>query len=228
MYIDRVYRSELKQKDTELIAFQSQINPHFLYNTLEAIRMRALSQGARDVGDMIYILATLFRNSVKKKTIVTMEDEIQHCKIYLDLFRIRYQNRLDYDIDIPDELLQYRLIKLLIQPVIENYVVHGFLPERDDNLIRISAGLYDDAIQIEVRDNGSGIEPNRLRQLRKGLLEADHSRNGEPASIGLRNVHERIQIFYGIQYGVDIDSMIGEGTSVTITIPAVREMNNRA
>ncbi|MDT2237568.1 histidine kinase [Paenibacillus larvae] len=138
MYIDRVYRSELKQKDTELIAFQSQINPHFLYNTLEAIRMRALSQGARDVGDMIYILATLFRNSVKKKTIVTMEDEIQHCKIYLDLFRIRYQNRLDYDIDIPDELLQYRLIKLLIQPAIENYVVHGFLPERDDNLIRIS------------------------------------------------------------------------------------------
>ncbi|WP_198041851.1 cache domain-containing sensor histidine kinase [Paenibacillus larvae] len=228
LYIDRVYRSELKQKDTELIAFQSQINPHFLYNTLEAIRMRALSQGARDVGDMIYILATLFRNSVKKKTIVTMEDEIQHCKIYLDLFRIRYQNRLDYDIDIPDELLQYRLIKLLIQPAIENYVVHGFLPERDDNLIRISAGLYDDAIQIEVRDNGSGIEPNRLRQLRKSLLEADHSRNDEPASIGLRNVHERIQIFYGIQYGVDIDSMIGEGTSVTITIPAVREMNNRA
>jgi len=157
-----------------------------------------------------------------------MEDEIQHCKIYLDLFRIRYQNRLDYDIDIPDELLQYRLIKLLIQPVIENYVVHGFLPERDDNLIRISARLYDDAIQIEVRDNGSGIEPNRLRQLRKDLLEADHSRNGEPASIGLRNVHERIQIFYSIQYGVDIESMIGEGTSVTITIPAVREMNNRA
>ncbi|MDR5582811.1 sensor histidine kinase [Paenibacillus larvae] len=72
------------------------------------------------------------------------------------------------------------------------------------------------------------MEPNRLRQLRKSLLEADHSRNDEPASIGLRNVHERIQIFYGIQYGVDIDSMIGEGTSVTITIPAVREMNNRA
>jgi two-component system, sensor histidine kinase YesM len=228
LYIDRVYRSELKQKDAELIAFQSQINPHFLYNTLEAIRMRALSQGARDVGDMIYILATLFRNSVKKKTIVTMEDEIQHCKIYLDLFRIRYQNRLDYDIDIPDELLQYRLIKLLIQPVIENYVVHGFLPERDDNLICISARLYDDTIQIEVRDNGSGIEPNRLHQLRKGLLETDHSRNDEPASIGLRNVHERIQIFYGIQYGVDIDSMIGEGTSVTITIPAVREMDNLA
>lgn len=215
-HIDRVYLSEIRQKKAELIAFQAQINPHFLYNTLEAIRMRALHKKADDVGEMIYLLSSLFRYSVKTDTVVALDHEMEYCSLYLDLFRIRYMNNFTYEIDMEPELMSVPVLKLTIQPVIENYIVHGLKMSRTDNRLRISAEQIGKDVKITIRDNGSGIPPGKLEQIRCRLegAEEDASR-----SIGLLNTQERIKIYYGSRYGLDIQSEEGQGTSVTITIP---------
>lgn len=216
-HIDKVYLSEIRQKQAELIAFQAQINPHFLYNTLEAIRMRALHKKADDVGEMIYLLSSLFRYSVKTDTVVTLDNEMEYCSLYLDLFRIRYLNNFTYEIDIEPELMSVPVLKLTIQPVIENYIVHGLKMSRSDNRLHISAEQIGKDVKIIIRDNGSGIPPVKLEQIRRHLkgVREDASR-----SIGLINTQERIKIYYGSRYGLDIQSEEGLGTTVIITIPA--------
>ncbi|MGG4036478.1 histidine kinase [Paenibacillus cisolokensis] len=216
-YIDRVYKSEIRQKQAELVAFQAQIKPHFMYNTLEAIRMRALSKKADDVGEMIYLLATLFRYSVRKDTIVTLADELEYCSLYLDLFRIRYMNNFTYEIDIEPEWMNVPVLKLSLQPLVENYVVHGLVMSRTDNRLRIEAEPEGDLLKITVRDNGNGIEPEKLEELRRRLREpSPHASD----SIGLTNVHERIKICFGSAYGLQIDGAHRQGAAITMTIPA--------
>ncbi|OPA74259.1 hypothetical protein BVG16_24335 [Paenibacillus selenitireducens] len=215
-YIDRVYVSEIRQKQAELVAFQAQIKPHFLYNTLEAIRMRALHHKADDVGEMIYILSTLFRYSVKTDTIVPLSDEIEYCSLYLDLFRIRYARNFAYEIDIEPELMSIPTLKLSIQPIIENYIVHGLIMSRTDNRITIHAAVVDSRLQITIRDNGCGIDSAKLEQIRRRLEEpAEHPTQ----SIGLLNTHERIRICFGSDYGLQIDSLPHLGTVITMQIP---------
>ena len=218
-YIDRVYVSEIRQKQAELVAFQAQIKPHFLYNTLEAIRMRALSYQAEDVGDMIYILSTLFRYSVRRDTIVPLENEIEYCSLYLDLFRIRYMQNFSYEIDIEPELMSLRVLKLSIQPIIENYIVHGLIMSRMDNRIWIQAVLEDGVLVITVKDNGSGIAPEKLKRIRQ-KLNTEVSGEAASQSIGLMNTHERVKICFGPAYGLQVESVPGQGTMVTMKIPA--------
>ncbi|OAB32936.1 sensor histidine kinase [Paenibacillus glacialis] len=227
LYINKVYISEITQKNAELVAFQSQINPHFLYNTLEVIRMRAISQGAKDVGQMIYILSTLFRSIVKKSMIVTIADEIEYCKLYLELFQIRHENRLQIELQINEVVMNCSIVKLLIQPIIENYIVHGFRPERSDNLIRIEVVESDELIQIILSDNGKGIMPSKLAELQQ-MLQANIKMDALPSSVGLCNVNERIKIYYGTEYGLVIASEVDKGTTIILNIPAVREITNHA
>jgi two-component system sensor histidine kinase YesM len=227
LYINKVYVSEIMQKNAELVAFQSQINPHFLYNTLEAIRMRAISQGAKDVGQMIYILSTLFRSIVKKGMIVTLADEIEYCKSYLELFQIRHENRLQIESQVSDIVMNYSIVKLLIQPIIENYIVHGFQPDLSDNLIRIEVVESDGTIQIIVSDNGIGIIPSKLAELQE-MLQASIRMDEPPSSVGLCNVNERIKIYYGAEYGLTVDSQVDKGTTVIMNIPAVRGITYHA
>ncbi|MNV48346.1 Sensor histidine kinase YpdA [compost metagenome] len=222
LYINKVYISEITQKNAELVALQSQINPHFLYNTLEAIRMRAISQGAKDVGQMIYILSTLFRTMIKKSMVVTIADEIEYCNLYLELFQIRHKDKLQIESRISPVAMNCSIVKLLIQPVIENYIVHGFRPERFDNLIRIEVTEADERIQIVIRDNGNGIIPSKLTELQK-TLQVSMRMDAPPSSLGLCNVNERIKLYYGIEYGLSIASEIGVGTTVIMNIPVVRE-----
>ncbi|WP_379349274.1 sensor histidine kinase [Paenibacillus sp. GCM10027629] len=218
-YIDRVYVSEIRQKQAELVAFQAQIKPHFLYNTLEAIRMRALSYQAEDVGEMIYILSTLFRYSVRRDTIAPLENEIEYCSLYLDLFRIRYMQNFSYEIDIEPELMSLRVLKLSIQPIIENYIVHGLIMSRTDNRIWIQAVLEEDVLVITIKDNGSGITPEKLEFIRQ-KLNTEVSDDAASQSIGLMNTHERIKICFGPAYGLSVESVPGQGTMVTMKIPA--------
>ena len=216
-YIDKVYLSEIKQKNAELIALQTQINPHFLYNTLEAIRMRAVSKGVHDVGEMIYILATLFRHSVKNEMLISISDEVEHCKLYLALFQIRYRDKLTFKINIEEEILTYSIIKFSLQPIIENYIVHGIQLDMADNIIEIKGYRECDEIYFTITDNGMGIEKERLALLKASLQTPSHS---SAAEIGLSNVNERLKIIYGDQYGISIDSTINMGTSVSVKIPA--------
>jgi two-component system sensor histidine kinase YesM len=219
-YINKVYLSEIKQKNSELMALQSQINPHFLYNTLEAIRMKAVSAGSANVGEMIYILATLFRNSIKGETFIPVSAELEHCTLYLRLFRIRYEGRLAFEINVPESLMNYTIVKFTLQPIIENYILHGFRQDSSENRIQVGAELKECDIHFTIRDNGSGIEPERLAALKKSLEEENGQHSA--VSIGLPNVNERLRILYGSKYGLDLSSEPDKGTTVEIRIPAKR------
>jgi len=219
-YIEKVYVSEIKQKNAEIVALQMQMNPHFLYNTLESIRMNAVAQGVPEVGRMIFLLATLFRTSMKSAMIVEVAEEIERCRLYLELFQIRFPNRLQVEFDIPGDIARRDILKLSVQPLIENYVLHGFRADRADNRIQVSGRLDAGMLTIRVRDNGKGMPLPELLKLRQSLgvkseLEA------EANSIGLQNVNMRLQMVYGGEYGLEIDSIDGEGADVVLRLPAV-------
>lgn len=218
-HIDRVYKAEIKQKHTELAALQARVNPHFLYNTLEVIRMRAVSQGAKDVGEMIYSLSVLFKSFVQPKGENTLKDELETSRLYLELFRIRYKDKLSYEIICEESLASRKIMRMALQPIIENYVVHGLQPRRPDNHITISVRQAESRIRIQVEDNGIGIEADRLELIRESMDSLEESGD----SFGLRSVHERLKLLYGTDYGVEINSTPGVGTIVTIEFPELEE-----
>ncbi|MFD1175554.1 sensor histidine kinase [Paenibacillus puldeungensis] len=222
-YIDKMYASEIRQKHAELVALQSQIQPHFLYNTLESIRMKAYMSGAKEVGQLIYSLSVMFKSMVKKDTMVTIQEEIELCSIYLDLFRIRYEGKLAVRIDMDREIGGCRIIKLLIQPIVENYIVHGFRSLEGDNEVSLSVVREEERIVITVADNGKGISAGRLQEIRQLLSDSSQPPRSGGSSIGLINVHERIRMNYGEDYGVTICSEEGKGTIVRVEIPVLRE-----
>ncbi|WP_068782997.1 sensor histidine kinase [Paenibacillus phocaensis] len=215
LYIDRVYKAEIKQQQTELVALQARINPHFLYNTLEAIRMRAISQGAKDVGEMIYSLSVLFKSMVQQKKNYTLKDELEACRLYLELFRIRYRDRFTYEIQADPAIYGKALVRLSLQPIVENYIVHGIQTDHNDNRITIEVREDGDRLVAVVNDNGKGIEPDRLAEIRRELEREEET--GQ--MFGLRSVHTRLRLLYGPAYGIEIDSAPGVGTTITVCYP---------
>ncbi len=215
LYIERVYKAEIRQKETELVALQARINPHFLYNTLEVIRMRAISQGARDVGEMIYSLSVLFKSLVQQKPDYTLKDEMEACRLYLELFRIRYKDIFIYTIQMDNKYYEHPVVKLSLQPIIENYVVHGMRTECSDNKLSIKVHEAGDMLQIEVRDNGKGIDASRLAEIQEELERAEES--GQ--MFGLRSVHSRLKYLFGPQFGITIESTLGKGTMIRVRFP---------
>ncbi|MDU5948541.1 HAMP domain-containing protein [Paenibacillus macerans] len=214
-YIERVYKAEIKQQQTELVALQARINPHFLYNTLEVIRMRAISQGARDVGEMIYSLSVLFKSLVQQKKIYTLKDELEACRLYLELFRIRYKDRFNYKIVAAPALYGISVMKLWLQPIIENYIVHGIRTDRGDNCLTVRVQEEGDMLTAVVQDNGKGIDPGRLAEIRAALESQE-----EPGEMfGLRSVHSRLRFLYGPAYGIEIESRPEEGTTIVVRYP---------
>jgi two-component system sensor histidine kinase YesM len=214
-YIDREYKAEIKQKHTELSALQARVNPHFLYNTLEVIRMRAVSQGARDVGEMIYSLSVLFKHSYEQKSVYTLADEIEVCQLYLELFRIRYKDKLSYAIEWDKGLAKLQIMKMSLQPIIENYIVHGLKVKQEDNHIIIRVEPLDSLLRIQIEDNGIGIAKDKLLELQHSLDIPDSTEE----AFGLRSVKERLRLFYGLEHGLEIESEQGKGTIVTIWLP---------
>jgi two-component system sensor histidine kinase YesM len=216
-YIEKVYIADLKQKNAQLKAFQAQINPHFLYNTLESIRMRALVNGSKDVAQMIYLLSSLFRNSVKQKAIISIGEEINYCKMYLELFNMRFTDNVKVTFDVREDTRNLGIIKHSIQPLIENYIIHGIDTQRNDNLLKISVFKHEEDVYIYVIDNGSGIAKERLDRITEDLRDPD-LKSG--LSLGLCNVNERIVLLFGSGYGIDIYSEQEKGTAVMLKIPA--------
>lgn len=216
--------AELRQKNAELLALQSQIDPHFLYNSLESIRMKALTTGENDVSKMIRILASIFRNNIKSDMIANIKDEIEYCKAYLEMYKIRYGDRLQVEFRINREIDNYGILRHLIQPVIENSIVHGISVSRSNNLITIIGEKSEGDIFITVKDNGKGMD-NEMKQriideLDK-LDQADKLHPGNGSSIGLQNVSHRIRLIYGDNYRLKVNSTEDEGTEVTLIIKAM-------
>ncbi|MDU0202570.1 sensor histidine kinase [Paenibacillus sp. MAH-36] len=215
-YIDRVYKADIKQKHTELTALQARVNPHFLYNTLEVIRMRAISQGAHDVGEMIYSLSALFRSFVQQKKVYTLKDELEACRLYLELFQIRYKDKFTYTIEWDRKLAPLRIMKMSLQPIIENYIVHGLRNESTDNQLHIRVHQMEEFLHVQVTDNGNGITSERLKEIEQRL----QTEESEDESFGLRSIHQRLKLLYGSKYGIELRSTPGHGTTVDVWLPA--------
>lgn len=222
-YIEKSYiyelnekKAEVNQKKAELMALQSQINPHFLYNTLESIRMKAICNGDREVGRMLYILAFLFRSQLKDKDIISIKNEIEYCEKYLEIFKFRYDDKFEFNIDCPKEILDKQIIKFTIQPLIENYFVHGIRLEDNDNKINISIQENNGKIIIYIEDNGRGVEDEKILQMNKRLKKKYDTEQ----SIGITNANERIRILYGDEYGIKIEKAVEKGIKIIVTIPS--------
>jgi len=209
-----VRNQELKRK-SEMNALQAQINPHFLYNTLDSIVWMAESNKSQEVVLMTSALARLFRTSISKgQELVTIETELEHITSYLKIQKMRYKNKLDYYIDISEEIRNYLTIKVILQPIVENAIYHGIKMKRGPGLITITSQEIENDIILKVEDNGKGMSEEMIRSI---LQPAAAAYNGR--GVGVRNVNERLKLYFGAQYGLSYESSLGEGTIVSIHFP---------
>lgn len=213
LYIRKSYLAEIEQKNAELAALQSQINPHFLYNTLEAIRMQAICNGDREVGKMLYNMSVLFRSQLKEADEIPLSKELWYCRKYLELFECRYPDKFTFSIICPEEYLEVKVIKFILQPILENYFAHGIRTEAEDNHISITVEMEKEALKLVVEDNGQGMETGALRakneELKQNLMDSTKS-------IGISNVNRRIKAVYGDEYGLQIEKVETGGLRVVI------------
>ncbi|WP_084147021.1 cache domain-containing sensor histidine kinase [Paenibacillus wynnii] len=211
-----IYEQETKRKG-ELEVLQSQINPHFLYNTLNSV-IRLAERGKTDeVVTMIQSLSKFFRISLSKgKNIITIQEELDHIRHYLVIQSFRFKNKFRFEIFADEEVLPYQTIKLILQPIVENALYHGIEMMPDEGLISIQAKLKEGIVEISICDNGLGMSEETL----KGILTGG-SKSGGGSGVGVRNVNERIGLYFGREYGLSFESEIEEGTTVTITFPAL-------
>lgn len=216
--IEVVYLAKIKQDQTQFIALQNQINPHWLYNTLESIRMKAQLSGNSEVASMIKTLGRLFHMALSKKpTPNRIKDELDYVCAYLELQNIRYEGRFHLRVHIPEELLQTPIIKLVFQPIIENSIIHGFLDHSLSYEIEIDSRVENDQLHIVISDNGEGMDSPHLERVRT-MLSVERQ-DQSYSSIGLLNIQERLKLNYGDDCGIRIDSIEKKGTQVTIMIP---------
>ncbi len=217
--ITDVKTEQLNLRVTELKLLQAQINPHFLYNTLDTIIWLAESGDKQAVVDMVSALSNFFRTSLSNgQDRVTLESEEMHIRSYLQIQQVRYQDILEYEIDIPEELRHYDMLKLTLQPIVENALYHGIKNKRGKGRITIRASYEKEQIIIRIQDNGIGMQEEELLRLRASMMKQPS--NDSNMGIGLFNVNERIRLNYGAQYGLKIDSTYQRGTEVTIYLPA--------
>ena len=214
-YIDKIYKAELEQKKCEMLALQSQINPHFLYNTLESIRMKAICNSDKEVGKMLYTLSFLFRKQLKEKNIISIENELDYCRKYIEIFKFRYYDSFQFFIECDEEVKQMQIIKFALQPLVENYFIHGIRLEDEDNILKIIVSKEENDIIIKIIDNGRGIDDVKLGLLNENIK----NRKYEGDSIGIINVHERIVLEYGKAYGVRLFKTEDKENIVMVKIP---------
>lgn len=223
-HIQTAYVYQLKSKTAELKALQAQINPHFLFNTLESIRINALMNRDEQTARMIHLLGNLFRWNIKTPGMfVTLRQEMEYADAFIELELIRYADAFEVATEVPQKLLQLGVPKFILQPVVENAIKHGQMGVVEGGLITIEARVDEDArLVISVSDNGRGMDADALCRIRAGLddpgAEAEDS-----YGIGLSNVHQRLRILFGEPYGLSVDSEPGVRTAVMMTMPAMRK-----
>lgn len=208
-----------KLKNAQLDVLQTQINPHFLYNTLETINWMAveLTGGNNEVSRAVSNLAKFFRTNVGKGNyIISVREEVERTRYYLNILTMRYGNMFTVEWDISEEIMDYRIIKICLQPIIENAVYHGLKPKGKDGQLKITGYGRDDAIEFIVADNGVGMSAEKLGILNERLKEADYM--GE-SHIGLYNINKRIKIIFGEEYGIRVESEMNTGTKTVVTLP---------
>lgn len=203
----------------ELELLQAQINPHFLYNTLDSIAILAESQREEDVVNMVTSLSTFFRNSLNKgEDIISLEAERTQVASYLEIQQIRYSDILQYEIDIPEELMDCQVPKLILQPLVENALYHGIKNRRGMGKITVTGEAIGSDMLLKVIDNGAGMDEEQVKELQAGIYEDKHT------GLGLVNVHKRIRLYCGEPYGLMFESQPGRGSTVSIRLPQSRTL----
>lgn len=224
--IKRDYQDKLNILDAQMKSLEARINSHFLFNTLESINSMAEIDENEDIATMSLALGNMFRYAIKTPSeIVTLQDEINHVKDYVSIQSIRFSNKFTLTLDIPDELYQQKVLKLILQPLVENSFYHGLNYCTAGDNITIQAKRDSTILYITVSDNGQGMTQEVLDELRAKLSEeASFTELGHrnKQGIGLKNIHSRIELYYGRGYGLSITSTPGEGTSITIKIPVLQ------
>ncbi|WP_339323595.1 histidine kinase [Paenibacillus sp. FSL W8-0194] len=238
--IERVYEAEIRSNKTELNlqrialeqhkaefqALQLQMNPHFLYNTLETIKCYAVVQDSEEIMEIVEAMAHMLRYALQTNLAeITVVNELKHVLSYMTILKYRTQREFELDVAIPPELLLHKMVRLTLQPLIENMFQHAF-PDgiQDHHRIRIGAAAEGDRFYVIVEDNGAGMTAERLRAVREKLrlnrlAESDTGSLYHKGGLGLMNVHRRIQMVYGEAYGLAIDSVPGQGTVITMSLP---------
>ena len=202
---------------TELKALQAQINPHFLYNTLDAIAWLCEDGQNKEAEEMVTALANLFRISISKgHEMIPIEKELQHARSYLKIEKIRYKDQFTYHFDVDETCLGYLCNKITLQPIIENAIYHGVNQMPDEGKIDIRIFSKEDDIIFQIEDNGVGMTEEMCRE----ILQRE---SGDRTGIGIKNVNDRIKIYFGEEYGITIASELDEGTCVTIRMPKIKE-----
>ena len=221
---DDIVREQQEKQKSELDALQSQINPHFLYNTLDSIMWMVEAEQYEDAISMVQALGRLFRISLSKgKNIITIGEELQHAKSYLSIQKYRYKNKFTSYFDVEEGIEKYKTIKLIIQPLVENAIYYGMEYMDGEGEIRIHAYTAGEDLFIDVEDNGPGMTEEQVSH----LLTDDTRRRSRGSGIGIRNVHQRIQLYFGVEYGLEISSEPDEGTRVRIHLPRTEEMTEK-
>lgn len=219
--IHDIYQLQLNQKDANMRALQAQINPHFMYNTLEFIRMYAVMKSQDELADIIYEFSSLLRNNISDETQVTLESELEFCRKYSYLCMVRHPNSVAYGFTIAEELKKMVIPKFTIQPLVENYFAHGVDYRRKDNVISVKVLKMAGASRILIQDNGRGIKAEKLAEIRHILsnrqLEASENKE-KRTSIGIINIHERFLLFFGDRYSIAVDSEENKGVRYIIEI----------
>ena len=220
--IHDIYQLELSQKDANMRALQAQINPHFMYNTLEFLRMYAVMESQDELADIIYEFSSLLRNNISDERETTLQQELEFCRKYSYLCMVRYPKSVAYGFKITPELENMKIPKFTLQPLVENYFAHGIDHRRTDNVISIKVLKGEGFVEILVVDNGRGMPAEKLAALQEKLaqrsFEHEASYSGERQSIGIVNVHERFVLYFGDRYQISVESAEQEGVRYRITI----------
>ena len=220
--IHDIYQLELSQKDANMRALQAQINPHFMYNTLEFLRMYAVMENQNELADIIYEFSSLLRNNISDERETTLKQEVEFCRKYSYLCMVRYPKSIAYGFKIDPGLEEMRIPKFTLQPLVENYFAHGVDHRRTDNVISIKALKKEGYVEILVTDNGRGMPAEKLAEIQDKLAQrtfehiVDYS--GKRQSIGIVNVHERFVLYFGDRYDISVESVEKEGVRYQITI----------
>jgi len=217
--MNQSYEHQKEKRQRELQVLQSQINPHFLYNTLDTLQWKALEYGAHEMADLIMSLSSFFRISLSKgREFITLEKELEHVKSYLSIQQHRYRDILNYEISCDKGLYKLCLPKILIQPLVENAIYHGIKPSLKRGNISINIFEEHDNLNIVVEDDGVGIPEEKLTNIRDNL-----HRHLTSSNYGLYNVSQRIYLHYGDKYGLNIESRESAGTKITVSLPKIEE-----
>lgn len=223
-----VYREQKEKREAELKTLQAQIKPHFLYNTLDTIQWMAQDRQADDIVEIVYALTQLFRIGLSKgQEVISLREELQHVESYLVIQMARYEEKLRYRIDVPDVWRGYSVPKIILQPLVENAIYHGIKTKQGNGTIVIEGHAEDGKLVLEVADDGVGIPPDKLAAMNGYLNNPNDSEHAR--GFGLYNVNERIRLSYGPAYGIDIESLPGEGTRIRVRLPLIhsREEDGR-